>query len=75
MDTVLLAAIAAASLAATWLCCVRPMRRGRCSMSGGAGNGDPGLRRQIAELQDEIHVLRAQDVLAEEGSARRDRDG
>lgn len=75
MDTLLLAAVAAASLAATWFFCMRPMRQGRCPMSGGAGNGDPELRRQIAELQDEIHVRRAQDTLAEEGPARRDRDG
>lgn len=75
MDTVLLAAIAAAVLAATWFFCLRPMWKGRCPMSGGAGNSDTELRRQITELSEEIRMLRAQDALAEDRPGRRDRDG
>ncbi|MDQ3028779.1 MAG: hypothetical protein M3R09_01830 [Actinomycetota bacterium] len=63
MDTVVLALVAAASLAVTWFFCLRPMRRGRCAMTG--NSVDQELRRQIAELQEEICMLRAQDVLAE----------
>lgn len=74
MDTLLLAAVAAASLAATWFFCLRPTRQGRCAMSGGAGGGDPELRREIAELAEQVRMLRAQDALAEDGSPR-DRDG
>lgn len=62
MDTVFLAMVAAAALAATWFFCLRPMRRGRCAMTGRAG--DPELSRQIAELQEEIRMLRAQDAIA-----------
>lgn len=77
METLLLAAVAVAvaSLAATWFFCMRPMRRGRCPGSGGAGNGDPELRRQIGELTDEIRVLRAQDVLTEDRPVGRGGDG
>lgn len=75
MDTVLLVVVAAASLVAIWFFCLRPMRQGRCGMSGGAGNGDAQLQRQIAELQEEIRMLRAQDALAEDRPAKRDRDG
>ena len=75
MDTVLLILVAAISLAATWFLCLRPMRRGSCSMGNTAGNGDAKLRREIAELTDEIQVLQAQDVLAEDRPVRRDRDG
>ena len=63
MDTVFLALVAAAALAATWFFCLRPMRRGRCAMTGRAA-GDPELSRQIAELQEEIRMLRAQDAIA-----------
>lgn len=66
MDPVVLALIAAASLAATWFFCLRPMRRGRCAMGESAGDRDGDLKRQIAELTEEIRVLRAQDVLAED---------
>jgi hypothetical protein len=62
MDTVFLALVAAAALAATWFFCLRPMRRGRCAMTRRAG--DPELSRQIAELQEEIRMLRAQDAIA-----------
>ena len=62
MDTVFLALVAAAALAATWFFCLRPMRRGRCAMTGRAA-GDPELSRQIAELQEEIRMLRAQDAI------------
>ena len=75
MDTMLLILVAAISLAATWFFCLRPMRRGSCSMDNTAGNGDAKLRREIAELTDEIRVLQAQEVLAEDRPVRRDRDG
>ncbi|MPZ66004.1 MAG: hypothetical protein GEU83_10970 [Pseudonocardiaceae bacterium] len=75
MDTVLLAGVAAAALAATWFFCLRPMWQGRCSMGGGAGQEDAELQRQIAELSEEIRMLRAQDALAEDRPVKRDGDG
>lgn len=75
METLVLALVAAASLAATWFLCLRPMRQGRCAMTGNGGDRD--LRRQIADLQEEIRMLRAQDVLAdsEPPAVRRRQDG
>ncbi|MGH3980431.1 MAG: hypothetical protein ACRDRZ_15735 [Pseudonocardiaceae bacterium] len=63
MDTLVLALVAAASLTATWFFCLRPMRRGRCVMS--RNRDDHHLSREIAELREEIRVLRAQEVLAD----------
>jgi hypothetical protein len=68
----LLAAVAVTSLAATWFFCLRPMWKGRCGMSGHAGSSDEKLSRQIAELQEEIRMLRAQDALGKDRSVRRD---
>ena len=74
MDAAVLALIAVASLAATYFFCLRPMRQGRCGMGESAGDRDGDLKRQIAELQEEIRVLRAQDALAEDRPVQR-RDG
>jgi hypothetical protein len=72
---ILLAAVAVTSLAATWFFCLRPMWKGRCAMSGHAGSSDEKLSRDIAELQEEIRMLRAQDALGEDRTVKRDRDG
>jgi hypothetical protein len=63
--------IAAAAIAATYLFCIRPHLRGRsCGMntatnagSTEAGSADAEVARQVAELREELRVLRAQDAL------------
>lgn len=64
MSTWLAAAVAAAAISLTYFFCVRPMLRGRggCAMADRAG--DRSARdREIAELREELRVLRAQDAL------------
>lgn len=65
--------IAIAAIGATYFFCVRPMRHGKCAMSGSTGApGDPAestgtqyteTDRQLAELREELRMLRAQDAL------------
>jgi len=64
------AAVAVAAIAATYFFCVRPGMRGRCAASGsgattgnGAAGNDVELDRQLAELREEVRMLRAQDML------------
>jgi hypothetical protein len=54
--------VAVAAIAATSFFCVRPCMRGRCATSG---TTDPDLEtdRQVAELREELRMLRAQDLL------------
>lgn len=54
--------VAVAAIAATYFFCVRPGLRGRCAMSGDTGH-DADTERQVAELREELRVLRAQDSL------------
>ena len=72
MSTWIAAAIAVAAIVATYFSCVRPMLRGRCASSGtlgqntGAQNAEtsnPEFDRQVAELREELRMLRAQDAL------------
>jgi len=55
---------AVAAITATYFSCVRPhlRNRGGCEMAGGARN-DAEVDRQVAELREELRVLRAQDAL------------
>ena len=55
---------AVAAITATYFSCVRPhlRNRGGCGMAGGARN-DAEVDRQVAELREELRVLRAQDAL------------
>ncbi|MBW0090380.1 hypothetical protein I4I73_16490 [Pseudonocardia sp. KRD-184] len=62
MSTWIAAFVAVAAIAATYFFCVRPALRGRCAMSGTTGT-DPATDRQIAELREELRMLRAQDAL------------
>lgn len=62
MSTWIAAFVAVAAIAATYFLCVRPALRGRCAMSGATG-ADPVTDRQIAELREELRMLRAQDAL------------
>lgn len=62
MSTWIAAVAAVAAIAATYFFCVRPALRGRCAMSGTTG-ADPVTDRQIAELREELRMLRAQDAL------------
>ncbi|MGH3434784.1 MAG: hypothetical protein ACRDQB_18320 [Thermocrispum sp.] len=64
MPTWLAALIALAAIAATYLLCVRPMQRGgHCGLGGGC-QSDPEREREIADLREELRVLRAQDTLS-----------
>jgi hypothetical protein len=58
------ALIVLVAFAVTYVACVRPMLRGRghCAVTGSAGQ-EAGLDGQIAELREELRVLRAQDSL------------
>ncbi|MGW5051427.1 hypothetical protein [Actinokineospora sp. NPDC004072] len=64
MSVWIAALIAVAAIAATYFACVRPMLRGRghCATTGTARQ-DPEMDLQIAELREELRVLRAQDSL------------
>ncbi len=61
MPTWLAALIAIAAITATYYFCIRPMRRGECGMATG-GNEDE-RSREIAELREELRILRAEDAL------------
>lgn len=62
MPTWLAALLAVATITAVYYSCLCPMLRGRCAM-GVAPQRDAEPDRQIAELQEEVRVLRAQDSL------------
>lgn len=67
MPTWIAAAIAVAAITATYFACIRPMRRGRRAINGTRGQ-NAGMRhaetdRQLAELREELRMLRAQDAL------------
>lgn len=62
MPTWLAALVALAAVTAVYFFCIRPMRRGGCAM--GTQRPDPELQRQIADLREELRVLRAEDALA-----------
>lgn len=62
MSTWIAAFVAVAAIAATYFLCVRPALRGRCAMSGTSEAGSA-TDRQIAELREELRMLRAQDAL------------
>jgi hypothetical protein len=57
--------IAVAAITATYFSCVRPHLRGRagCGMAATGGQQGTELDRQVAELREELRVLRAQDAL------------
>ncbi|GAA3845310.1 hypothetical protein [Amycolatopsis tucumanensis] len=61
MSTWVAALIAVAAVTVTYFTCIRPMRRGDGHCAGSGEN--PELDRQIAELREEVRVLRAQDSL------------
>ncbi|MCU1686604.1 MAG: hypothetical protein JWQ81_7343 [Amycolatopsis sp.] len=62
MSTGLAALLAIATIAAVYYFCVRPHRRGKCATASNlAQNAD--VDRQVAELREELRVLRAQDAL------------
>jgi hypothetical protein len=62
-STVIAALVAVAAVAATYFFCIRPMRRGHCGATGAVSGRDAEVDRQIAELREELRVLRAQDSL------------
>jgi hypothetical protein len=62
MSTWVAAAIAVAAILSTYFFCVRPAMRGRCATSVSPGPGAEN-ERQLAELREEVRVLRAQDSL------------
>lgn len=62
MSTWFSAFVAVAAIIAVYFFCIRPMRRGNCAMAPGA-QSDPELEREIADLREELRVLRAEDSL------------
>ena len=69
MSTLLAALTAVAAMTATYFFCVRPMRRGSCTMGGTSGT-DSEIDRQLTELEDELRALRTQIALETAASSR-----
>lgn len=68
MSVAVAAVILMAAVVAVYLCCVRPMRKGTCAMpslhgDGGQDHDERAVAREIAELREEIRILRAQETL------------
>ena len=67
MPTWAAALIAVGAICSTYFFCVRPARHGKCAMSGSsaqaAGAQDLETDRQLAQLREELRMLRAQDAL------------
>ncbi|WP_102143061.1 hypothetical protein [Mycobacterium hubeiense] len=67
MSTWAAALVAAAAIGFTYFFCVRPMMRGRghCGMSGGASREQQRgvTKREIADLREDLRILRAQEQL------------
>ena len=63
MSTTIAALIALAAITVTYFSCVRPTLKGRGQRAPGGSGQDAALDRQIADLREEIRVLRAQDSL------------
>ena len=62
MSTWIAPFVAVAAIAATYFFCVRPAMRGRCAMTRTASR-DVATDREVAELREELRMLRAQDSL------------
>lgn len=62
MSTLVTALVALGVITAVYFFCLRPMRRGDCGAMGGSRQ-DAELDRQLADLREELRVLRAQDSL------------
>lgn len=66
--------IAVAAVSTTYVSCIRPMRQGRCTPSSSMARRATGSEsswmqrtetaRQLAELREEVRILRAQDALS-----------
>lgn len=54
--------VAVAAITAVYFFCIRPMLRGNCAMTS-TSKHDPELDRQIADLREDLRVLRAEDSL------------
>lgn len=64
MSTWLAALVAVAAIGATYYFCIRPMRRGgHCGMGAGECQSDTERDREIAELREELRILRAEDAI------------
>lgn len=62
MPTWMAALIAIAAITATYYFCIRPMRRGERGMGAGENQNEE-RGREIAELREELRILRAEDAL------------
>lgn len=72
----LAAAVLVASLTLTYLFCLRPMRRGRCAVGAGRGQGrhlgqTPERDAEIARLRQEVSALRDAHAAGRFGSSGR----
>lgn len=59
-----IAIAAIAAIAATYFFCIRPGMHARCATSGN-NRPNAAVDRQLAELREDLRVLRAQDSLYE----------
>lgn len=59
-DLLLPAGIIAASLAMTYFCCVRPMRRGHCAGQGLQHSADNELDRALRQARADLEKIRAE---------------
>ncbi|MGH3813429.1 MAG: hypothetical protein ACRDUV_13405 [Pseudonocardiaceae bacterium] len=69
MAVAVAAAVLLASIILTYVCCVRPMRQGRCAVPGSpehSARGEAVREEELARLRAEVAELRA----GEEHSAR-----
>lgn len=63
MPTWMAALVLAVAIGATYVFCIRPMRRGECGAGAAGVAHDAEHAREIAELRDEIRILRAENDL------------
>lgn len=68
MTTLTTGLIAAATIAAVYFFCIRPMRRGHCGLDSDNA-GEAQLDREVAALREDLRVLRAQDTLDHGGES------
>lgn len=63
------ALIALAAVTATYFSCLRPHMRGSgCGMTGSDAKRQADTARQLADLREDLRVLRAQDALGARGA-------
>lgn len=60
MSDLLLAGIIAASLAMTYFCCIRPMRKGHCANQGSQNSADNELDLALRQARADLEKIRSE---------------